>query len=281
MSRQPLPPAPEPLPAPTTDAHTHLVATQRYSGLSVTDNLTAARAAGVTRLVDVGTDVALSRETVALAEQHPDVIACIAIHPNDAARLGDALDEHLDALASLAGTSRRIRGIGETGLDYFRTRDPDGIARQKHSFAAHIALAKQHGLALAIHDRDSHDDVLDVLDAEGAPERVMMHCFSGDAEFARRCLDRGFWLSFPGPVTFKPNEPLREALDLTPSDRLLVETDAPYLTPMPLRGKPNAPYLLPHTVRFIADRRGTDVAELCHQLATNATTLFGDWGSDD
>ena len=281
MSRQPLPPAPPSLPASTTDAHTHLLATQRFSGLSVADNLAAARAVGVTRLVDVGTDVASSKATIALAEQHPEVIACIAIHPNDAARLGDALDEHLEALGALAGTSPRVRGIGETGLDYFRTREVDGIARQKHSFAAHIALAKQHGLALVIHDRDSHDDILDVLDAEGAPERVMMHCFSGDAEFARRCLDRGFWLSFPGPVTFKPNEPLREALDLTPSDRLLVETDAPYLTPMPLRGKPNAPYLLPHTVRFIADRRGTDVAELCHQLATNATTLFGDWGSDD
>ena len=280
MTRQPLPPAPEPLPAPITDAHTHLASTQRYSGLAVSDNLAAARAVGVTRVVDVGTDVASSAETVALAEQHPEVVACVAIHPNDAARLGASLDDQWDALAALVGTSDRIRGIGETGLDYFRTREPDGIARQRHAFAAHIALAKQHGLALVIHDRDAHDDILDVLDAEGAPERVMMHCFSGDAGFARRCLDRGFWLSFPGTVTFKPNEPLREALDLTPSDRVLVETDAPYLTPMPLRGKPNAPYLLPHTVRFLAERRGVPVAELCAQLAANATALFGDWGSD-
>ena len=280
MTRQPLPPAPEPLPAPITDAHTHLASTQRYSGLAVSDNLAAARAVGVTRVVDVGTDVASSAETVALAEQHPEVVACVAIHPNDAARLGASLDDQLDALAALVCTSDRIRGIGETGLDYFRTREPDGIARQRHAFAAHIALAKQHGLALVIHDRDAHDDILDVLDAEGAPERVMMHCFSGDAGFARRCLDRGFWLSFPGTVTFKPNEPLREALDLTPSDRVLVETDAPYLTPMPLRGKPNAPYLLPHTVRFLAERRGVPVAELCAQLAANATALFGDWGSD-
>ena len=280
MTRQPLPPAPEPLPAPITDAHTHLASTQRYSGLAVSDNLAAARAVGVTRVVDVGTDVASSAETVALAEQHPEVVACVAIHPNDAARLGASLDDQWDALAALVGTSDRIRGIGETGLDYFRTREPDGIARQRHAFAAHIALAKQHGLALVIHDRDAHDDILDVLDAEGAPERVMMHCFSGDAGFARRCLDRGFWLSFPGTVTFKPNEPLREALDLTPSDRVLVETDAPYLTPMPLRGKPNAPYLLPHTVRFLAERRGVPVAELCAQLAANATALFGEWGSD-
>ena len=277
---KPLPPAPEPLPVPTTDAHSHLASTQRYSGLAVADNLAAARAVGVTRVVDVGTDVASSRETLALAERHPEVIACIAIHPNDAARLEEGLDTQLAELAALAGTSPRIRGIGETGLDYFRTREPDGIARQKHSFATHIALAKQHGLALVIHDRDAHDDILDVLDAEGAPDRVMMHCFSGDAEFARRCLERGFWLSFPGTVTFKANEPLREALDLTPSDRVLVETDAPYLTPMPLRGQPNAPYLLPHTVRFMAERRGVDVAEFCAQLAANATALFGDWGSD-
>ncbi|MGC3953025.1 MAG: TatD family hydrolase [Propionicimonas sp.] len=244
------------------------------------DNLAAARAVGVTRVVDVGTDVASSAESVALAEQYPEVVASVAIHPNDAARLGDGLDAQLAELAALAVTSSRIRGIGETGLDYFRTRDADGIARQKHSFAAHIALAKQLGLALVIHDRDAHDDILDVLDAEGVPERVMMHCFSGDAAFARRCLDRGFWLSFPGTVTFKANEPLREALDLTPADRVLVETDAPYLTPVPLRGKPNAPYLIPHTVRFLAERRGTDLAELCGQLAANATALFGDWGSD-
>lgn len=281
MTRQPLPPAPEPLPAPTTDAHTHLASTRQYSGLAVADNLAAARAVGVTRVVDVGTDVASSAETVAIAEQYPEVVACVAIHPNDAARLGDALDVHLADLSSLAGASSRIRGIGETGLDYYRTREADGIARQKHAFAAHIALAKQLDVALVIHDRDAHDDILDVLDAEGVPDRVMMHCFSGDAGFARRCLDRGFWLSFPGTVTFKANEPLREALDLTPSDRVLVETDAPYLTPMPLRGKPNAPYLLPHTVRFLAERRGVDVAELCGQLAANATALFRDWGTPD
>jgi len=275
-----LPPAPPALPAPTTDAHTHLASTARYSGLAVADSLAAARAVGVTRVVDVGTDVASSAETVALAGQHPEVVSCVAIHPNDAARLGDGLEAELTALSSLAGSSSRIRGIGETGLDYFRTREAEGIARQKHSFAAHIALAKRHGLALVIHDRDAHDDILDVLDAEGVPDKVMMHCFSGDAGFARRCLDRGFWLSFPGTVTFKPNEPLREALDLTPSDRLLVETDAPYLTPMPLRGKPNAPYLLPHTIRFVAERRGADLAQVCEQVAANATALFGEWGSE-
>jgi TatD DNase family protein len=215
---------------------------------------------------------------VALAEQHDEVVACVALHPNDAARAGAGLGAELAALEALIGRSPRIRGIGETGLDYFRTTDAAGQARQKESFAAHIAWAKAYDLALVIHDREAHDDILDVLDAEGAPARVMMHCFSGDAAFARRCLDRGFWLSFPGTVTFKPNEPLREALDLTPADRLLVETDAPYLTPVPLRGKPNASYLMPYTVRFLAERRGADVAGLCGLLAANASAVFGEWG---
>lgn len=281
MSQRELPPAPEPLPVPVTDAHTHLASTEEFSGLTVVDNLAAARAVGVTRVVDVGTDVTSSAQCIGTAERYPEVVACVAIHPNDAARAGERLASELDRLEALIGSSPRVRGIGETGLDYFRTRDEDGRARQRTAFAAHIAWAKQHDLALVIHDRDAHDDVLEVLDAEGAPGRVMMHCFSGDAGFARRCLDRGFWLSFPGPVTFKPNEALREALDLTPSDRLLVETDAPYLTPVPLRGKPNAPYLMPHTVRFLAERRGADLADLCADLEANATAVFGPWGVVD
>ncbi len=277
-ARARLPESPEPLPAATTDAHTHLTSTAEYSGLGPEDALAQARAVGVTRVVEVGTDLESSARAIGLAHDHPDVVASIAIHPNDAARLGAALDDALGRLSGYAAADG-VRAIGETGLDYYRTRDADGQARQKHAFAAHIALAKQHDLALVIHDRDAHDDILDVLDAEGAPTRVMMHCFSGDAGFARRCLDRGYWLSFPGTITFKANEALREALDLTPADRLLVETDAPYLTPMPHRGKPNASYLLPHTVRFMAERRGADLAELCTQLADNATAVFGDWGS--
>ncbi len=276
-----LPSLPEPLPAAVTDAHTHLAATQRVSGLAVADALAAARTVGVTRVVEVGTDVTSSAESIALAERFREVVASLAIHPNDAARLGQRLDAELDRLENLIGLSSRVRGIGETGLDYFRTRDAEGQVRQKHAFAAHIAWAKAHDLALVIHDRDAHDDILDVLDAEGAPNRVQMHCFSGDAAFARRCLDRGFWLSFPGTVTFKANEALREALDLTPADRLLVETDAPYLTPMPFRGRPNASYLLPLTVRFAAERRGADLGALCAQLSANASALFGDWGEVD
>lgn len=278
MSRE-LPGAPEPLPTSTTDAHTHLLSTAEFSGLAVADAVARASAVGVTRLVEVGCDVASSRAAIAIAEEHPGVIACVALHPNDAARAGVRLGAELDALAGLVGSSDRVRGVGETGLDYYRTRDDEGKRRQRESFAAHLAWAREHDLAVVIHDRDAHADVLDVLDSEGVPERFMMHCFSGNADFARQCLDRGAWLSFPGTVTFKPNEALREAFDVTPDDRLLVETDAPYLTPAPLRGKPNASYLLPHTVRFLAQRRGTELGEFCALLEANASALFGDWGA--
>ena len=275
-----LPPAPERLPAVTTDAHTHLSSTSEYSGLRPSDALAAAAAVNVTQLVEVGTDVASSAAAIELATRYPQVVAALAIHPNDAARLGDGLTVELAKLEALVDSSARVRAVGETGLDYFRTTDAGGRARQKVAFAAHIAWAKRHDLALVIHDRDAHADILDVLAAEGAPDRVQLHCFSGDGAFARQCLDRGYWLSFPGTVTFKANEPLREAFDLTPLDRLLVETDAPYLTPVPHRGKPNASYLLPYTVRFLADRRGVDLGTLCRQLHDNATAVFGDWGSE-
>lgn len=275
-----LPPLPEALPAPTTDAHTHALSTAAFSGLSVPEALDLAAQVGVSRIVEVGTDVPSSMAAIKLAEQYPQVVASVAIHPNDAARLGPGLPDELDRLAALVGSSDRVRGVGETGLDYFRTKDVEGQARQKQAFAAHIGWAKEHDRALVIHDRDAHRDILDVLAGEGSPERVQLHCFSGDAEFARACLDRGYWLSFPGTVTFKANAALREALDLTPVDRLLVETDAPYLTPMPYRGRPNSSYLVPLVVRYIAERRGLDLAELCRQLAANASQVFGEWGPE-
>ena len=168
----------------------------------------------------------------------------------------------VDGLAS----HPRVRAVGETGLDYYRTRDEAGQAVQREAFAAHIAMAKAHGRTLVVHDRDAHSDILDVLDSEGPPDRLVMHCFSGDADFARACVDRGAYLSFAGPVTFKPNEPLRAALAITPLDRVLVETDAPYLTPMPFRGRPNASYLVPHTVRFMADTLALDLELLGQAL---------------
>lgn len=276
--RAALPDAPEPLPAPTTDAHTHLGTTHRKTGLDVDAALAAAKSVGVHRLVDVGYDAPSSAEAVRVAEAHPEVIAAVAVHPHDVVELGDGLDEALRKVESLLGTSDRIRGVGETGLDYYWVRDDAGRARQRDAFAAQIGWAKQHDLALVIHDRDAHRDLADVLDAQGWPDRVQMHCFSGDAAFARRCLDGGAYLSFPGTVTFKPNEDLREALRITPADRILVETDAPYLTPVPLRGRPNASYVLPHTVRFMAEVLGADLADFCRRLDANATALFGAWG---
>ncbi|MFT3876975.1 MAG: TatD family hydrolase [Propioniciclava sp.] len=275
-----LPAPPEPLPVAVTDAHTHLGTTARKSGLQPADALARARRVGVRRLVDVGYDVESSRAAMALAEQHDEVIAALAIHPHDVVELGDGLDEAMRALEGLLGTSDRVRAVGETGLDFYWVKDGCGRDAQRAAFAAHIGWAKAHGLALVIHDRDAHEALTEVLDAEGWPERVQMHCFSGDAAFARRCLDAGAYLSFPGTVTFKANEALREAARITPLDRILVETDAPYLTPIPVRGRPNASYLMPHTVRFLAELRGEPLEEFCAAIDANATALFGDWGTE-
>ena len=280
-----LPAAPEALPAHVIDNHTHLESTAEYSGLEVAQSLDAAAAAGVLGVVDVGCDLPSSRAAAALAAADPRVRAAVAIHPNDAARCFQrgglaALDEELaelPALASLPG----VVAVGETGLDYYRTRDLQGQQAQAHSFRAHIALARQKDLTLVIHDRDAHADVLRILDSGERPGRVVMHCFSGDAGFARECVDRGFWLSYPGVVTFGSAGPLREAAKTTPLDRILVETDAPYLTPKPQRGKPNAPYLLPHTVVFLADLLDADLAGFCRQVRANTEAAYAtSWGGD-
>ena len=269
-----LPDRPEPLPVSVVDTHCHLDVTLRHSGLEPATAIDWAAEVGVSRIVQIGCDVAGSRWAVEAAERWPQVVAGVAIHPNDAARLGADLPAALKVIGSLA-SHREVRAVGETGLDYYRTRDEAGQVVQRESFAAHIAMATAHGKTLVIHDRDAHPDVLEVLDAEGPPDRIVMHCFSGDAGFARACLDRGAYLSFAGPVTFKPNEALREALAVAPLDRILVETDAPYLTPMPLRGRPNASYLVPHTVRFMADMLGLDLETLGQALADNASIAFG------
>ncbi len=238
------------------------------------DALALAAAAGVDRLVQVGVDVPSSRWGVRVAEEHPGVVATVALHPNDAPRLAD-LDGALREIERLAAHPR-VRGIGETGLDYFRTGE-DGRKAQHESFRAHIAIAKRHGKTLVIHDRDAHDDILRVLDEEGAPDQVVMHCFSGDESFARECLDRGFLLSFAGTLTFGNARQLRAAAAITPLDGLLVETDAPFLTPTPFRGRPNASYLIPLTVRALAEVTGHDLDALCAALSANGTRAFGDW----
>jgi TatD DNase family protein len=233
----------------------------------------------VDRIVQVGVDVPSSRFSVGIAEEYPSVVATVALHPNEAPRLaaqgGDALSMAIREIEALA-EHPRVRGIGETGLDYFRT-DESGRGPQHECFRAHVELAKKSGKALVIHDRDAHSDVIKALDDIGAPDIVVMHCFSGDVEFARECRRRGFFLSFAGNVTFKNAAALREALISTPSERLLVETDAPFLTPAPYRGRPNASYLIPITVRAIAEIRDVSVEALCEALSTNIHTVFGSW----
>jgi TatD DNase family protein len=278
------PPAPEPLPAPVIDTHTHLNLHDRYlHGDDVPDAdalLELAAAVGVTKVVQIGCDVGYARASVEMARTRPDVVVGVSVHPNDAARIEvergrAALDADLDEIAVLA-LDDVVRAVGETGLDYYRT-GPELHAAQQYAFRRHIALAKELGKALVIHDRDSHDDVIAVLEDEGAPETVVFHCFSGDAAMARVCAEHGWFMSFAGPVTYKANDGLREALAVVPDALLLVETDAPYLTPVPQRGKPNASYLMPHTVRFMAAQRGVDDAALCTLLYDNAQRAFGAW----
>ncbi|RBY94238.1 AraC family transcriptional regulator [Blastococcus sp. TBT05-19] len=279
------PPSPEPLPAPVLDSHTHLdiVLGERpadgehgewASDDAVDAEIAAAAAVNVTRLVQVGVDVASSRWSAALAARHAGVLAAVAVHPNEAGAGGaddDALAE-IDRLAALP----RVRAVGETGLDRFRTGE-EGWAAQEASFRAHIRIAKEHGIALVIHDRDAHDEILRVLEDEGAPEHTVFHCFSGDAVFAKACVERGYVLSFAGTMTFGNAAYLREAAALTPAGQLLVETDAPFLTPVPHRGRPNASRLVPHTVRALAEVTGIELTELCDTLTANAERVFGAW----
>ncbi|MEU7711205.1 TatD family hydrolase [Micromonospora chalcea] len=277
------PPAPEPLPVPVLDSHTHLDITVGEFGTPpggtpgddpVAAAIDVAARTGVDRLVQVGVDVDSSRWSADVADRYAPVLATVALHPNEAPRLTD-LDEALREIETLAGRDR-VRGVGETGMDFFRTGE-EGRAAQEESFRAHIAIAKRHGKALVIHDRDAHADVLRIVDDEGAPDTVVMHCFSGDADFARECVRRGFLLSFAGTVTFGSAAALREAAAVTPPEQMLVETDAPYLTPMPHRGQPNASYLIPLTVRFLAGTTGADLDTLCATISTNGERAFGPW----
>ncbi|MDX6217784.1 MAG: TatD DNase family protein [Frankiales bacterium] len=261
------PPAPEPLAVAVADSHCHL----DIMGGDVSAQLALAREVGIDTVVQVGVDVASSQLSAELAGHHEDVWATVALHPNEAGR-GAATPEALQEIRRLAELPQ-VRGIGETGLDHFRT-GPDGQGLQEESFRAHIAIAKETGKALVIHDRDAHDDVLRVLREEGAPDVTVFHCYSGDAAMARVCGDAGYYLSFAGPVTFKPNDELRAAAAVCPQDRLLVETDAPFLTPMPFRGRPNAPYLIPLTMRALAAAREQDLDELCQAVAANTRRAF-------
>ena len=271
------PPAPEPLPIPVYDNHTHLEFEDGLEMLAPEESLDRAEAVGVRGVVQVGTDLETSRWAAGLAARDPRVLAAVALHPNEAPRLfaEGRLSEHLSEISRLAAQPR-VRAVGETGLDFFRTGE-DGRASQLESFEAHIEIAKQNGVALQIHDRDAHEAVVAALLRVGAPERTVFHCFSGDAALARTCAEHGWYLSFAGTMTFKNAPALREALAAADPSRILVETDAPFLTPEPYRGRPNAPYLMPHTVRRMAEVLDEPLDELCIRLAANTERVYGSW----
>jgi TatD DNase family protein len=283
-SRAEAPPTPDPLPLAVVDNHTHLDHV-RGSEVGVFPDdaeverlIAAAVAVNVDRMVQIGCDLPAARWTVQAVDVHPQLLGGVALHPTEATKhaasqeLGSAFAE-IEKLAE----HPRIKVVGETGLDYYWVKDEAGRAAQRESFRRHIDLAKRLGKVLQIHDRDAHDDVLRILAEEGAPDLTVFHCFSGDADLARRCVEAGWYLSFAGPLTFKNAGPLREALLAVPSDRVLVETDAPYLTPVPYRGRPNASYLIPHTMAAMAEVTGRDVALVCAELNANSKAVYGDW----
>jgi len=266
-------PAPEPLPAAALDAHCHLDLIEEPTG----EVLAAARAAGITRVITVGVDVPSSRWSADRADPGQGVYAAVAVHPNETAAAASSpaqRDEVLAEIAKLAALPQ-VRAVGETGLDYYRDYSPR--AQQRDWFRAHIDIAKQAGKALMIHDRDAHDDVLAILEADGPPERVVFHCFSGDAVMVKRCADAGYVMSFAGNLTFANAPALRDAAAAAPADLLLVETDAPFLTPMPYRGKPNTPAMVAYTVRCLAEVKQLAVADMCASVTATGARMFGPW----
>ncbi len=264
----------EPLVSPVVDTHCHMDVHYDDNHIlpSVNDALANAAQVGVSVVMQVGCDVASSQWAVKTASEYSNVWATVALHPNAAAH-----DDNLhDSLATIAELARLdvVRGIGETGLDYFRTQE-DQAAQQHESFRAHIDISKENNKPLIIHDRDAHDDVISTLLTYGAPDTVVFHCFSGDSDMAAICRDNGWYMSFSGVVTFKNAISLREALLVAPTELLLVETDSPFLTPTPFRGRPNASRLMPFTVRTMASTRGQSEQEMCEALFSNAARVFG------
>ena len=279
------PPLPEPLPAVEgglVDNHTHL----DHDGMgpdgeaTVRGLLMAAARVGVSRHVTIGCDLASARWTAQAVRRHPSLVGGVSIHPNEAPRLAakGRLDEALAEIENLAG-QERVRVVGETGMDSYRTDHADGsaVAAQEYAFRAHIEIAKRLGKPMQIHDRETHTEVLSVLESAGAPERTVFHCFSGDAGMAEYCARQGWYLSFAGPVTFKSAGELREALAAVPLSQVLIETDAPYLTPAPYRGRLNAGYLVPLTARAVAQVKGVPVEEVCRVVGETSEALYGPW----
>ncbi len=275
--RREFPPAPEPLPRPVVDNHTHLNMRPHLLAVTPQQAMDAAEAVGVTRAVQVAFDLESARFTRSIVDVEPRLLGAVAIHPNDAAELGadGTLDEALAEIAEIADHPR-IRALGETGLDYFRT-GPEGVADQETSFREHIRIAGELGKAIQIHDRDAHADVVRILEDTRPEVPVVFHCFSGDRALAEICNEKGWRMSFSGTVTFTNSKDLQEALSAARRDLLLVETDSPFLTPHPYRGQPNASYMTPATVRFMASHLGADLAELCDVLTANTEAVYGSW----
>jgi TatD DNase family protein len=262
------PPVPERLPAPVVDAHTHLDACGASDAAGVRAVLDRAEAAGVDRVVTVADDLASARWVTEAASWDSRVFAAVALHPTRAHDLGEVERAEIEALAA----GPRVVAVGETGLDYYWDYSPPEV--QREAFRWHIELAKRLRLPLMIHDRDAHEDVLAILAEQDPPATVIFHCFSGDADVARRCVDAGYLLSFAGTVSFRNARALHEAARLVPADSMLVETDAPFLTPHPFRGRPNEPYCTAYTVRALADLRNVTVAELGRVVRENAERAF-------
>ena len=268
-------PLPQPLKTKTVDSHAHLelIHNSEPDSPLIKQTLAEAASVGIDRVVQVGYSAEQSIWSVKCAESFVgQVVAAVALHPNEAPVVED-LEKDLQVIDELAANPR-VRAIGETGLDFFRT--PENLRdKQKYSFARHIKMAKEHKKALVIHDRDSHREVLDLLIQEGAPNHTIFHCYSGDAQMAKECIANNYILSFAGTVTFKNAPELREAVVLVPIDQLLVETDSPFLAPMPNRGTLNTPAQIPNTLRVIADLRNESADYLAGAISENAERIFG------
>ena len=268
-------PLPEPIKTKTVDSHAHLelIHNSEPDSPLIKQTLDQAASVGIDRVVQVGYSAEQSIWSVKCAESFVgQVLAAVALHPNEAPVVDD-LEKDLKIIEELAANPR-VRAIGETGLDFFRT--PEELRdKQKYSFARHIKMAKDHKKALVIHDRDSHRAVLDLLIQEGAPDKTILHCYSGDAQMAKECIANNYILSFAGTLTFKNAPELREAVVLVPVEQLLVETDSPFLAPMPNRGSLNTPAQIPNTLRVMADLRGESVDYLAGAISENAERIFG------
>ncbi|GAB3283807.1 TatD family hydrolase [Parasphingorhabdus pacifica] len=267
-SKRELPPVPDPLPAQAVDAHTHLDACGAATAAEVGTILDRAEAAGVGRVVTVADDLAAAEWAVEASTWDDRVFAAVALHPTRAKDFDDSVRSTLEELARRP----RVVAVGETGLDYYWDYSPPEA--QHEAFRWHIDLAKRVGKPLMIHDREAHEDIFEILEKEGAPETVVFHCFSGDAEFAKSCVEAGYVLSFAGTVTFRNAAELREAARIVPGEQLLVETDAPFLTPHPFRGRPNQAYCANYTLRDLAELRGVDLEELIVTTTATAERVF-------